>query len=184
MYRLLLILFLVLPGMVFASDNQQNLQAKVTQLEQQTTALQTSLKQANARLDQDKNILLNNKILLKSQVKQTFFQKLIQGFDLQIGIGFLILAALLLVWLFWPTRMQKIANKQSGRLEPSLAALEDDEGEYDYMGSDEAIGTKLDLARAYIDMGENETAKGILEDVLKKGDQPQQAEAFGLLGKL
>ena len=43
------------------------------------------------------------------------------------------------------------------------------------------IGTKLDLARAYIDMGDPEGAKSILEEVIKEGDDTQQAEARKLV---
>ena len=109
---------------------------------------------------------------------------LLKSIDLSMGIGFLILAALILSWLFWPSRVEKLAVKQNNRVEPTIATDEDDASEYDYMGSDEAIPAKLDLARAYMDMGEGNTAQVILEEVLKKGNNDQQAEAFGLLAKI
>ena len=43
------------------------------------------------------------------------------------------------------------------------------------------IGTKLDLARAYIDMGDPDGARSILEEVLEEGDQGQKQEARALL---
>ncbi len=43
------------------------------------------------------------------------------------------------------------------------------------------IGTKLDLARAYIDMGDPDGARSILEEVLDEGDQNQKHEARSLL---
>ena len=43
------------------------------------------------------------------------------------------------------------------------------------------VGTKLDLARAYIDMGDPEGARSILDEVLKEGDPSQRQEAEGLL---
>jgi pilus assembly protein FimV len=46
------------------------------------------------------------------------------------------------------------------------------------------IGTKLDLARAYIDMGDPEGAKSILEEVLDEGDSGQRREAQGLIDVL
>jgi len=46
------------------------------------------------------------------------------------------------------------------------------------------IDTKLDLARAYIDMGDPGSAKGILEEVLADGDDKQKAEAQKLLKQL
>lgn len=46
------------------------------------------------------------------------------------------------------------------------------------------VGTKLDLARAYIDMGDPEGARSILEEVLDEGDSGQQQEAKGLIDAL
>src|SRR5690606_32585978 len=46
------------------------------------------------------------------------------------------------------------------------------------------IGTKLDLARAYIDMGDPEGARSILEEVLDEGDSGQRREAQGLIDGL
>ena len=46
------------------------------------------------------------------------------------------------------------------------------------------VGTKLDLARAYIDMGDPEGAKSILEEVLSEGDAGQRAEAQALIDTL
>ncbi|KZY83621.1 hypothetical protein A3741_31390 [Oleiphilus sp. HI0069] len=59
-----------------------------------------------------------------------------------------------------------------------------DASEFDFLeGTDEA-STKLDLARAYIDMGDIEGAKDILEEVTKEGSSEQQAEAAELLSSL
>ncbi|MDX1403924.1 MAG: FimV/HubP family polar landmark protein [Woeseiaceae bacterium] len=52
--------------------------------------------------------------------------------------------------------------------------------------SDEArtmteVGTKLDLARAYVDMGDPSGARSILEEVLNEGDEGQRQQAQQLL---
>ncbi|MES9833173.1 MAG: FimV/HubP family polar landmark protein [Candidatus Thiodiazotropha sp. DIVDIV] len=52
------------------------------------------------------------------------------------------------------------------------------------LDSTDEITTKLDLARAYIDMGDNEGAKSILEEVVGEGSEPQQKEAQDLLTSL
>ncbi|MEJ2405760.1 MAG: FimV/HubP family polar landmark protein [Candidatus Thiodiazotropha sp.] len=52
------------------------------------------------------------------------------------------------------------------------------------LDSTDEITTKLDLARAYIDMGDNEGAKSILEEVMGEGSDAQQQEAKGLLETL
>jgi len=46
------------------------------------------------------------------------------------------------------------------------------------------VGTKLDLARAYIDMGDPEGAKSILNEVMEEGNDSQKSEAEGLIGQL
>ena len=56
-------------------------------------------------------------------------------------------------------------------------ALEAVEGE-------EAISTKLDLAKAYIDMGDAEGARSTLEEVLAEGNEEQKKEAQALLDQI
>ena len=46
------------------------------------------------------------------------------------------------------------------------------------------IGTKLDLARAFSDMGDIDTARSILEEVITEGNPSQQQEAKILIGAL
>jgi len=46
------------------------------------------------------------------------------------------------------------------------------------------VGTKLDLARAYIDMGDPEGARSILDEVLKEGGAVQKQEAERLMASL
>ncbi len=43
------------------------------------------------------------------------------------------------------------------------------------------VSTKLDLARAFIDMGDTEGARGSLEEVISEGNEEQKAEAQALL---
>ena len=46
------------------------------------------------------------------------------------------------------------------------------------------VGTKLDLARAYMDMGDPDGAKNILEEVLHEGSMTQKQEAQRLMESL
>ncbi len=46
------------------------------------------------------------------------------------------------------------------------------------------VGTKLDLARAYIDMGDPEGARSILDEVLEEGNEQQRGEAHELLQQI
>jgi pilus assembly protein FimV len=46
------------------------------------------------------------------------------------------------------------------------------------------VGTKLDLARAYMDMGDPEGARSILSEVLSEGSVSQKQEARRLIDTL
>lgn len=48
----------------------------------------------------------------------------------------------------------------------------------------QTVATKLELARAYIDIGDSDGARGMLEEVLIEGNGTQQEEAFKLLDTL
>lgn len=69
----------------------------------------------------------------------------------------------------------------SGSLDDSLDLGGLDAGEIS--GGDEAA-TKLDLARAYVDMGESDMARSLLGEVMASGDEGQKSEAQELLDRL
>lgn len=60
----------------------------------------------------------------------------------------------------------------------------DDEGDLGFLSDSDETATKLDLARAYIDMGDSEGAKDIIDEIIKEGNMQQQQEAKGLLNRL
>ncbi|HHJ34898.1 MAG TPA: hypothetical protein ENJ87_03945 [Gammaproteobacteria bacterium] len=63
---------------------------------------------------------------------------------------------------------------------------DEDEDDFDLSSLDDVdeISTKLDLARAYLDMGDHEGTRGILEEVLAEGSDEQKQEASELMSKL
>ncbi|MBZ2187671.1 peptigoglycan-binding protein LysM [Alcanivorax sp. JB21] len=63
---------------------------------------------------------------------------------------------------------------------PEDAGLGDDD-DFDFLGETDENATKLDLARAYIDMGDTEGARDILNEVVSEGNDQQQSEARELL---
>lgn len=73
-------------------------------------------------------------------------------------------------------------------IEPSFtaedAAMGDDEPEFDFLSGSDEVATKLDLAQAYIDMGDADGAKDILSEVLTEGNEVQRGEAKEMLGRL
>lgn len=56
--------------------------------------------------------------------------------------------------------------------------------EFDFLADTDENATKLDLARAYIDMGDMEGARDILQEVLSEGNSSQKDEAKGLLAQV
>ncbi|NWC94050.1 MULTISPECIES: FimV family protein [unclassified Pseudomonas] len=73
-------------------------------------------------------------------------------------------------------------------VEPSFtaedAALGGDEPEFDFLSGSDEVATKLDLAQAYIDMGDADGARDILAEVLSEGDDGQKGEAKEMLSRL
>ncbi len=68
-----------------------------------------------------------------------------------------------------------------------ISSLDDDLDELDdseLFSAEDEVGTKLDLARAYIDMGDNESAKGILDEVITDGNDDQKKDANELIERL
>ncbi|MFJ4155449.1 FimV/HubP family polar landmark protein [Pseudomonas sp. NPDC089752] len=82
-------------------------------------------------------------------------------------------------------------NLESPSLEPHFtpadAALEPeplDDLDFDFFSGSDEVATKLDLARAYIDMGDHQGARDILDEVVKDGDDTQRSEAEEMLSRL
>ncbi|MEP6882300.1 MAG: FimV/HubP family polar landmark protein [Dokdonella sp.] len=65
-------------------------------------------------------------------------------------------------------------------VEVPVTEVSDDE----FFAGEDAIGTKLDLAKAYLDMGDPEGARSMLEEVLAEGAPPQQDEARKLIAEI
>jgi len=69
-------------------------------------------------------------------------------------------------------------------LEVSDSAEEEEtQGDGELADMDE-VSTKLDLARAYVDMGDPDGAKSILDEVMEEGSEEQKEEARGILGQM
>jgi pilus assembly protein FimV len=54
----------------------------------------------------------------------------------------------------------------------------------DFFAGEDAIGTKLDLAKAYLDMGDPEGARSMLDEVMAEGNDVQKGEARKLLAEI
>ncbi len=66
----------------------------------------------------------------------------------------------------------------------TLRMDEDIDLDDDVLADIDEVGTKLDLARAYIDMGDPEGARSILDEVVEEGNDSQKSEAEKLLSQI
>lgn len=79
-----------------------------------------------------------------------------------------------------------VANEKADRPAPvdiDESELGEDD-DFDFLAGTDEAATKLDLARAYIEMGDSDGARDILEEVALEGDDVQKAEAQDLLKNL
>lgn len=80
-----------------------------------------------------------------------------------------------------PFNTQQFPSTEYATGESDRVAAVDREPDPD---ADEAAATKLELARAYLDMGDVEGARGMLEEVVGEGNPGQRAEARRLLDEI
>ena len=66
----------------------------------------------------------------------------------------------------------------------AMDMLDEGEGEIPLLSGEDEIDTKLDLAKAYLDMGDEEGAKDALDEVMSTGSEQQKTEAQRLLNQL
>ena len=67
-----------------------------------------------------------------------------------------------------------------GNLSSDLGGDDD----FDFLSGTDETATKLDLARAYIDMGDAEGARDILDEVIAEGSDVQKQEAREMIAKM
>jgi FimV-like protein len=105
------------------------------------------------------------------------------------GAWWIIWGALFIIILLWlPTpkrkpvkRKEPVLNVVSSNSNIKVDSPTHLKDEYDFMNSDEGIAAKLDLARAYIDMEDHESARWVLKDVIAKGNAGEKKQAKQLM---
>ena len=78
---------------------------------------------------------------------------------------------------------------EAAHAEPTVHHAEDAEMDHEaaateFFTGEDTISTRLDLARAYLDMGDPEGARSMLDEVLAEGNAAQKEEARKLLAEL
>jgi pilus assembly protein FimV len=64
------------------------------------------------------------------------------------------------------------------------APTEEDVADIDLLEGTDEVETRLELAKAFIEMGDSEGARDILEEVVAEGTEAQRASASALLDTL
>ncbi|MHC8361111.1 FimV/HubP family polar landmark protein [Pseudomonas sp. LS2P72] len=80
-------------------------------------------------------------------------------------------------------RLSQSLGEPSFTAEDAMASAAD-EPEFDFLSGTDEVATKLDLAQAYIDMGDADGARDILSEVVTEGDAGQKSEAKEMLSRL
>ncbi|WP_419709492.1 FimV/HubP family polar landmark protein [Pseudomonas sp. NFX224] len=80
-------------------------------------------------------------------------------------------------------RLSQSISEPTFTVDDALATV-DDEPDFDFLSGTDEVATKLDLAQAYIDMGDNDGARDILNEVVTEGDAGQKSEAKEMLSRL
>lgn len=157
----------------------QQYQQRIAEIEKQNSTTQTQLKALQTQLTS-----LQSSVTQMQQKPSGFMSSVtayIQSAEKAYGTNaikmLLIAVTILILLLIFISIIRR--RKKLHKLQQDL----DTKSEYDFMGSQEGVGAKLDLARAYIDMGDKQAAKAALEEVMQKGDEKQIAEAKTLMEK-
>ncbi|KAA0975569.1 FimV/HubP family polar landmark protein [Pseudomonas sp. ANT_H12B] len=80
-------------------------------------------------------------------------------------------------------RLSQSIGEPTFTAEDAMASAAD-EPEFDFLSGTDEVATKLDLAQAYIDMGDADGARDILNEVVTEGDDGQKSEAKDMLSRL
>src|SRR5690606_20023907 len=79
---------------------------------------------------------------------------------------------------------QESADSEADFEIPDFDPENDDDSNLDFLSDNDETATKLDLARAYIDMGDSDGAKDILDEIMDEGNDQQKREAEALLSRI
>jgi len=184
-------------------NKNSNLLARVEQLVGEYTFLKNEYKARNSELAKVSKELLVYKKLAEETGVASETALMIEEW-LSTPVIFYIILAILMFLLLLPWLLLMLCKRagisrsskcdKSDVMEVDLDAYEvlDDleeevisESDLEHMLSDsDKVGNKLDLARAYIDMGDSDGAKVILEEVMSEGSSQQQEEAKKIIAKL
>lgn len=177
-----------LTGLAVATPTQTPIPPAFFQQTQQSLLAESlaSLTQVISKLSHAQAALLD--LLAFTQNRAIEMQIRLQEVMMRLGYGLLILIFLLLCYFEEdepePKKQKTSPKAEIDKKPPELSEENDTRDEYDFMSTQQAIPAKLDLARAYMDMGDPAAAKQVLQEVILKGDESQAHEAKQLIASL
>jgi len=160
---------------------QQKNDGKIRMLTNQLSTLSSRvdrIQKAMILLDQEINAMQNKSTAVQELVKNPQTNEhgkhWLDYWEGHFGVWSVLLFMLvILVVLAFMSRLVIKANKK----QQASSEDKDTDDEYDYLGSEEGMPAKLNLARAYIKMEDFESAKEVLDEVLSDGTDEQKAQA-------
>ncbi|WP_157843768.1 FimV/HubP family polar landmark protein [Candidatus Coxiella mudrowiae] len=171
--------------LITLSSNVQLLQQRLQNLEKAITLLNQELIQLKHATKSELSTSQTQGLKLSIAAWVTSLKKELGPSGFQMLIGGAIIILLLLTWICWPNQKKNQGNNREMRKDNlSGESVGDTEEEYDYMGSSESIPAKINLARTYIAMEDQEAARRVLKQVLQSGNKEQRKEAEELLKDL
>lgn len=155
-------------------------------MHKQLVAMSGTVQQLSTQIENQRSTL-NNLIETNSQEHIAWQQQLEEYALIGAVIGGCLLLLLALTWAkLLRNRQAQVATSNDASQTAEMTADEDKdlEDEYDFINSAEGIPAKLDLARAYIDMDDVESAKDVLQEVITRGNSLQIQQAKQLLSHI
>jgi FimV-like protein len=157
----------------------QQYQERLDLIEQQNQILQTKIEEISSNFDklQQQNIKNAHEKSDHQHQISTFISSLypyaqwIKNLDVAELKLLSALVFLLIIW--WSFLHYKQSKLEDAKFKSN----------YDFMCGEDGLNAKLDLARAYIDMSDNESARKVLAEVRGFGNNKQKLEAEELLKK-
>ena len=155
---------------------EQKINEQIANLQMQNVQLYDQINRLSQQLNESHRQIVNE---AQQQITTSHKISLMKW----AGIAFIFSFLLVLITLIVPQLKKQNLRSIQKQGEPVIKPVveEEIENEYDFMSSQEAVPVKIDLARAYLEMGENEAAREVLEAILAQGNEVQRAEAERLL---
>lgn len=171
--------------MLVSNERNQALAENDDIMHKQLVAMSGTVQELSSQIENQRTTL-NTLIQTNTQEHIAWQQQLEQYAMIGAVIGGCLLLLLALTWakLLRNRQVQMVTENPS---QDGASVSDDDkdlEDEYDFINSAEGIPAKLDLARAYIDMDDIESAKDVLKEVIDRGNSLQVQQAKQLLSHI